>query len=41
VFLGHPIYSLSVLLFTLILSAGIGSLLSDLFALTTRARFTG
>ena len=29
VFLGHPIYGLSVLLFSLILSAGIGSLLSD------------
>lgn len=29
VFLGHPTYSLSVVLFSLILSAGIGSLLSD------------
>jgi spermidine synthase len=40
VFLGHPVYSLSVLLFTLILSTGIGSLLSDLLPLKTRARFT-
>jgi spermidine synthase len=29
VFLGHPIYSLSVVLFSIILSTGIGSLISD------------
>ncbi|MBK6896853.1 MAG: hypothetical protein IPH06_09700 [Alphaproteobacteria bacterium] len=29
VFLGHPIYGLSIVLFSLILSAGIGSLISD------------
>lgn len=39
VFLGHPIYSLSIVLFSLILSTGVGSLLSDRIALTTRARF--
>lgn len=41
VFLGHPIYSLSIVLFSLILSTGIGSLVSDRLALTTRARFIG
>jgi len=39
VFLGHPIYSLSIVLFSLILSTGIGSLLSDKFRLDTRPRF--
>jgi len=39
VFLGHPFYSLSVLLFSLILSAGVGSFLSDWFVLDTRPRF--
>jgi hypothetical protein len=39
VFLGHPIYSLSVLLFTLILATGIGSLLSDRLKLDTRFSF--
>src|SRR5262249_14010555 len=39
VFLGHPVYSLSVLLFTLILSTGTGSLLSDIFELKNRKRF--
>jgi hypothetical protein len=39
VFLGHPIYSLSVTLFTLILATGAGSLLSDRLPLTTQARF--
>jgi hypothetical protein len=39
VFLGHPIYSLSVLLFTLILATGIGSLLSDKFVLDCRWKF--
>ena len=41
VFLGHPFYSLSVLLFSLILTTGIGSLLSDWFPLNTRVRFVG
>jgi len=39
VFLGHPVYSLSVLLFTLILSTGAGSLLSDVVELNNRTRF--
>jgi hypothetical protein len=39
VFLGHPVYSLSVSLFTLILAAGIGSLLSDKLSLDQRWRF--
>jgi hypothetical protein len=34
VFLGHPIFALSVLLFTIILSAGIGSYLSEWLPLT-------
>ena len=34
IFLGHPSYSLGVLLFSLILSAGIGSLLSGRFEIT-------
>jgi hypothetical protein len=40
VFLGHPIYSLSVLLFSLILTTGIGSLLSEKTRLHNRARIT-
>jgi len=39
VFLGHPVYSLSVLLFTLILSTGLGSLLSDRWPLRSRTTF--
>jgi hypothetical protein len=39
VFLGHPVYSLGVLLFTLILATGIGSLVSDMFPLDSRPRF--
>src|SRR5262249_19076886 len=39
VFLGHPVYSLSVLLFTLILSTGVGSLVSDTLQLKSRGRF--
>jgi spermidine synthase len=35
VFLGHPIYSLSVVLFSLILTTGLGSLLSDRLPLNT------
>jgi hypothetical protein len=38
VYLGHPIYSLSVSLFSLILSSGIGSLVSDRLRLNTRGR---
>ena len=34
VFLGHPIYALGILLFTIIVSAGIGSFLSDRLPLT-------
>jgi hypothetical protein len=34
VFLGHPIYALGILLFTLILSAGFGSLLSERLSLS-------
>ncbi|HUN26075.1 MAG TPA: hypothetical protein VMU67_07185 [Steroidobacteraceae bacterium] len=40
VFLGHPVYSLSILLFTLVLSTGFGSLASDRLELRTRMRFT-
>ena len=39
IFLGHPIYSLSILLFTLILSTGVGSFLSDRLVLDTRSKF--
>jgi hypothetical protein len=38
IFLGHPVYSLSVLLSTLILATGIGSFLCDKFPLQTRSR---
>jgi hypothetical protein len=41
VFLGHPMYSLSILLFTLILTTGLGSLLSERLPLDSRAKFTG
>jgi hypothetical protein len=41
VFLGHPMYSLSILLFTLILTTGLGSLLSERFPLNDRGRFAG
>jgi hypothetical protein len=40
VFLGHPIYSLSVLLFSLILTTGIGSFLSEKSSLHSRAKMT-
>ena len=40
IFLGHPIYSLSVLLFTLILSTGLGSLLSDKLLINNRWKFS-
>jgi hypothetical protein len=39
VFLGHPVYSLSVSLFTLILASGVGSLLSDKLVLDRRWKF--
>ena len=39
VFLGHPIYSLSIVLFSLILATGLGSLISDRLPLTSRRRF--
>jgi MFS family permease len=38
IFLGHPVYSLSVLLSTLILSTGIGSFLSEQLPLQSRTR---
>ncbi len=37
VFLGHPVYSLSISLFALILTTGAGSILSDILVLKTRA----
>jgi hypothetical protein len=37
VYLGHPIYSLGVCLFSLILASGLGSLTSDKLKLSTRA----
>ena len=37
-FLGHPVYSLSVLLFTLILATGVGSFLSERVPLNGRTR---
>jgi hypothetical protein len=39
VFLGSPAYALSIVLFSIILSAGIGSLVSDRLPLDTRPRF--
>lgn len=39
VFLGHPIYSLSVVLFSLILTTGLGSLISDRLPLDSRGKF--
>lgn len=41
VFLGHPIYGLSVVLFSLIMSAGLGSLVSEKFPLSTLFRQIG
>ena len=38
-FLGHPVYSLSIVLFSLILATGAGSFLSERFPLRTKARF--
>jgi hypothetical protein len=39
VFLGHPIYSLSVVLFSLILTTGLGSLISDRWPLHSPFKF--
>jgi hypothetical protein len=39
VYLGHPMYALSVLLFTLILSTGLGSLISERLKLDSFPRF--
>ena len=39
VFLGHPIYSLSVVLFSIIVSAGAGSLISGVAPLDSQRRF--
>jgi hypothetical protein len=39
VFLGHPIYSLSVVLFSIILTTGLGSMISDRFPLDSRFKF--
>ena len=38
IYLGHPIYSLGVCLFSLILASGLGSLASDWIKLNTRAK---
>jgi hypothetical protein len=41
VYLGHPIYSLSVCLFSLIVASGLGSLTSDRLKLDTRVKLVG
>ncbi|MFL5323357.1 MAG: hypothetical protein ACJ8A4_03815 [Microvirga sp.] len=41
VFLGHPVYALSIVLFSLILSTGLGSLASERFALDRGSRLLG
>ncbi|MDP2354741.1 MAG: hypothetical protein Q8M31_01605 [Beijerinckiaceae bacterium] len=41
VFLGHPVYALSVVLFSLILATGAGSLVSERFQLNTFGRVIG
>lgn len=41
VYLGHPVYGLSIVLFSLILSTGAGSYLSELFPLRTAGRQAG
>lgn len=38
IFLGHPVYGLGIVLFSLVLSTGIGSLLSEKFPLDTQNR---
>lgn len=39
IFLGHPIWALAIVLFSVILSTGIGSLISERFPLNSMARF--
>ncbi|HYM03187.1 MAG TPA: hypothetical protein VET85_09595 [Stellaceae bacterium] len=41
VFLGHPVYALSIGLFSIILSTGLGSFMSEIFVLSTRRRLVG
>ena len=41
VFLGHPVYALSVVLFSLILSTGVGSLASERIPLDSRRKLIG
>jgi hypothetical protein len=41
VFLGHPVYALSVVLFSLILSTGLGSLASERIPLDSRPKLVG
>ena len=41
VFLGHPVYALSVVLFSLILSTGLGSLASERIPLDSRPKLIG
>ena len=41
IFLGHPVYALSVVLFSLILSTGVGSLASERMRLDSNARLIG
>jgi hypothetical protein len=38
-FLGHPVYSLSIALFAMVLSTGVGSLLSERLRLSTQTHF--
>src|SRR5262249_49153556 len=38
VFLGHPVYSLSIVLFSIILSTGLGSVISNTFPLNTSGK---
>ncbi len=40
VYLGHPVYAVSVLLFSMILAAGMGSYLSDRFRVNRSSRWT-
>ena len=41
VFLGHPVYALSIVLFSLILSTGVGSLASERVPLDRGSRLLG
>src|SRR5260370_18205945 len=40
-FLGHPVYSLSIALFAIVLSTGVGSLVSEKLTLGSQAHFIG